>query len=94
MKKKLSIYEYMELIDIKKRIDWDALSQNPNAIELLEQYQNKTRWDYICLNPNAINLIKKHMEYIQSNNEEYYKINWNLLSSNPSIFEDESMPII
>mgnify|MGYP001081273859 FL=1 len=40
-------------------------------------------WCAISGNPNAIDLLK--------NNQ--HKINWYRLSSNPKIFEDESMPL-
>ena len=38
----------------------------------------------LSTNPNAIDLLK--------NNQD--KIDWYSLSSNPSIFEDESIPIV
>ena len=41
-------------------------------------------WYNLSKNPNAINLLK--------NNQD--KIDWHLLSANPSIFVDEPMPII
>ena len=40
-------------------------------------------WDNLCLNINAIDLLK--------NNQD--EIDWYYLSSNPSIFEDEPMPL-
>jgi len=52
------------------------LSQNENAIDLLEQYIEFVDWDSLCLNesPKAMELIMRYPE----------KINWLSLSSNPS----------
>jgi len=41
-------------------------------------------WDALSVNPNAMDLFE--------NNQD--KINWSWLSKNPSIFEDEPMPIV
>ena len=41
-------------------------------------------WDILSANPNAMHLLK--------NNQD--KIDWYWLSVNPSIFEDEPMPIV
>ena len=40
-------------------------------------------WDALSVNPNAMDLLK--------NNQD--EINWSWLSNNPSIFEDEPMPL-
>ena len=40
-------------------------------------------WDALSVNPNAMDLFE--------NNQD--KINWSWLSKNPSIFEDEPMPL-
>ena len=45
-------------IDINK-IDWNTLSGNPNAIELLKENQDKINWEILSLNTNAIELLKK-----------------------------------
>ncbi len=45
-------------IDINK-LNWEHLSINPNAIELLKENQDKINWDYLSENPNAIELLKK-----------------------------------
>jgi len=55
-------------------INWNALSRNPNAINLLEQNQDKINWNALSLNPNAIHLLKKNLD----------KINWCELSENPN----------
>ena len=78
------------------KIDWFELSGNPNAIDLLKiriEYENlldyddlddnRINWDRLSENPNAINLLKENQD----------KIDWYYLSKNPSIFEDEPMPL-
>jgi len=45
-------------IDINK-INWNYLSLNPNAIELLKENQDKINWCFLSSNPNAIKLLKK-----------------------------------
>ena len=84
-------------IDIDK-INWDGLSINPNAIELLKKNQNKINWDNLSLNSNAIELLKKNKDKIYwfqlSGNpnaiellkENQDKINWSVFSQNPNIF--------
>ena len=54
-----------------------GLSQNPNAIHLLEKNIDKINWTYLSYNPNAIHLLEKNID----------KINWSRLSNNPNIFE-------
>jgi hypothetical protein len=82
----------------KDKIDWDYLSRNPNAIELLKENQNKIDWDYLSRNPNAIELLKENKdkinwEYLSLNataiellKENQDKINWDIFSQNPNIF--------
>ena len=97
------IYFNLNAIELLKnnqdKINWNILSHNLNGIELLKiriEYENslsyeeydylqyKIDWDNLCLNPNAIDLLK--------NNQD--EIDWYYLSTNPSIFEDEPMPIV
>ena len=66
----------------KKHINWSALSKNPNAIDLLEQNQDKIDWCNLSENRSAIHLLK--------NNQD--KIDWYKLSKNYSIFKLESIP--
>ncbi len=83
----------------KDKIDWDNLSDNPNAIKLLkerieyensltneefDQLEDKLCWTSLSRNSNAIDLLKENQD----------KINWRSISYNPSIFEDEPIPII
>jgi hypothetical protein len=58
-------------------VDWNLLSENPNAIHLLEKNQDKIGWYRLSLNPSAIHLLEKNQE----------KVVWRCLSENPSIFE-------
>ena len=53
---------------------WDALSSNPNAIDLLEANQHKINWSNLSKNPNAIQLLEANQD----------KINWSNLSKNPN----------
>ena len=76
-----------------------CLSENPNAIHLLEQNPDKINWSYLSDNPNAIHLLDKNpnkiswkellynpsaMHLLEQNPD---KINWDGLSFNPEIFE-------
>jgi hypothetical protein len=65
------IWKLRDWIDINK-IEWDALSENENAIELLKENKEKINWAYLSNNKNAIELIEENLD----------KINWNLLSLN------------
>ncbi len=62
-------------IDINK-IDWDILSYNTNAIELLKENQDKINWYILSSNKNAIEILK-------SNKDKLY---WFGLSKNSNIF--------
>lgn len=68
-------YELLDWIDINK-LNWQMLSLNPHAIELLTANQDKIDWRWLSSNPNAIELLK----------ENPLKIDWQRLSTNPSIF--------
>ena len=64
-------------IDVDK-LNWYWLSQNPNAIHLLERNFDKINWAYLSINPNAIYLLEQVLE---ANPD---KIVWNTLSLNPN----------
>ena len=57
----------------------DDLSENPNAIYLLEANPDKICWWRLSRNPNAIPLLEKNPD----------KICWSWISENLSIFEIE-----
>ena len=70
------MYKLKYWINIKN-IDWRILSQNPNAISLLEQNMDKIDWYHLSFNPNAIHLLEK-------NSNKIYLLG---LVSNPNLFE-------
>ncbi len=51
----------MKLLDwiLLDKINWDKISSNPNAIDLLEKNMDKIDWLDLSINPNAIHLLKK-----------------------------------
>ena len=60
------------------------LSENPNAIHLLEKYPDKIDWWHLSKNPNllgAMHLLEKHKNYPD----------WGLISMNPNIFEIDTV---
>ena len=57
------------------KINWNMLSENPNAIHLLENNLDKINWIHLSLNPNAIHLLENNLD----------KINWYALSRNPNL---------
>ena len=63
----------LDWIPIKK-LDWACLSQNPNAIHILEQNLDKVDWTYLSLNPNAIHILELNLD----------KVDWEYLSTNPN----------
>jgi len=62
---------------------WNALSSNPNAIELLKANKDKIDWSKLSKNPNAIHLLEANQD----------KIDWSNIYRNPSIFHRKPMPI-
>jgi hypothetical protein len=60
-----------------EKLDWENLSLNPNAIEMLKENPDKIEWGYLASNPNAIDLLKANLD----------KIEWGYLSENPSAIE-------
>jgi len=66
-----------EWID-SSNLNYEYLSGNINAIELLKANPDKINWKYLSrnLSPDAIELFRKNQD----------KINWNSLSFNPLIF--------
>ena len=76
--------KYEKMLNTENKIDWSFLSTNPNAIDILKDNKDKIDWYELSTNLNAIELLK--------NNQD--KIDWKSLAENPSIFEDEPMPII
>jgi len=57
------IYKLREWVNIKN-INWNSLSENPNAIELLKKNKDKINYNYLSLNPNAIELLEENLDKI------------------------------
>jgi hypothetical protein len=50
--------EELDYLDYKTDlIDWDFLSANPNAIDLLKENQDKINWKYFSKNPAIFKAI-------------------------------------
>ena len=59
------------------KINWDQLSMNTSAIELIKRNLNRINWRLLSMNPAAIDLLEQHKRHI----------NYTELSLNPAIFE-------
>jgi hypothetical protein len=59
--------------------NWNSLSSNPSAIELLKNYSDRVNWAYLSANPKAGKLLKQNFEQSQGKD-----IDWRLLSKNSS----------
>ena len=70
----------LDWINIEK-INWDVLSLNPNAIELLKENKDKINSLSLAINenPNAIELLLE--------NKDKYYINEPYISSNPNAID-------
>ena len=69
-------YVLHDWIDVNK-LNWDMLSENANAIELLKENQDKINWSMLSSNPAAMQILKENPN----------KIYWPMLSTNPAIFK-------
>jgi hypothetical protein len=59
------------------KLNYDFLSGNKNAIELLKKSPDKIDWSNLCMNKNAIELLKTNPD----------KINWYILPSNNNVIK-------
>jgi hypothetical protein len=59
------------------KINWDIVSSNPYAIELLSANLDRINWDALSSNSGAIGLLSANL----------YRINWHNLSANPHAVE-------
>ena len=87
------MYKLLDWIDTNK-LNWNILSKNPKAIDLLEKNYLKIDWEFLLLNPNSISILEKNTNKINwdilSNTKNFInllekntdKINWNRLSKN------------
>jgi hypothetical protein len=77
-------------------VDWEYLSENPNAIPLLQNNLHKVDWYFLSSNQNAMYLLEDNLEeadwyYISQNpntisllENNLDKVNWGFLSGNPN----------
>ena len=72
------MWKLLNWIDVEQ-LSWSALSENPKALNLLQDNQNKIVWSYLCRNINvdAIRLLESNLDKI--NLED-----WAFLSRNPA----------
>ena len=64
---------FYSVIDDKK-VYWPWLSENPNAIHILEKKLDKVVWYLLSENPNAIHMLEKNLD----------KVDWSDLYQNPN----------
>ena len=69
---KYQVYKLKDWVEKNgNKLNWDLLSLNPNAIELLKENQDKIDWKNFSENPNIFNitynysLIKERMDIIR-----------------------------
>ena len=60
------MFKLRDWVDIEK-IDCDALSLNPNAIELLKVNKDKINWCLLAVNENAIEIFEENKDIIYCN---------------------------
>lgn len=77
------IWHELSIDPESERIDWNALSANPEAIDILDVYPEKINWVYLSSNPKAMDILKKNQK----------KIDWTMFSANPSIFGPNKLSI-
>ena len=65
------IYQFQNL----DKVDWLSLSENPNAIHILEKNLDKVHWWNLSSNINAIHLLENNLDN---------DVSWSLLSRNPN----------
>lgn len=63
-----------------EEIDWQYVSANPGAINILKANTKKIDWRWICKNPEAKELLANEFK------KRIDKLDWRWLSANPCIF--------
>ena len=97
---RVELYQLHEWIDEtdETKLDWEYLSMNPNAIDLLEKNIDKIDWRFLSRNRNAVHLLEKNIDKIdwswlstntnpkalQLLEKNFDKIHWGILSENPN----------
>ena len=66
------MFKPVYIVDENKDLYW--LSDNPNAIPILEQNLDKVGWDCLSRNPNAVHILEKNLD----------KVDWWFSSKNPN----------
>lgn len=77
----LSVYSFFNT-DAFGHLSWHSLSENQNALDILEQHQDKISWFNLCRNPNP-----KAMDLIRNNLHKLTKTEWEELSKNPNAIQ-------
>ena len=71
-------FEFLDWIsNTSEKQNWNSLSFNPNAIDLLKQNQDKINWYNLSQNLNTLDLLEQNQD----------KIDWNWLSENPNAID-------
>lgn len=63
----LGKYKLLDWID-EKELDYNLLSENPNAIDYLEKHPKKIHWSILSKNRNAIKLLRENRSKIDIKN--------------------------
>ena len=59
---------------VNENVDFEYLSENPNAVHILEKNLDKVDWYGLTQNPNAVYILEQHLD----------KVHWPGLSKNPN----------
>ena len=54
------MFKLKEFVIVDK-LDWEQLTNNPNAVYLLEKNPEKIYWYRLSVNPNAIYLLNQNL---------------------------------
>jgi hypothetical protein len=67
-----------------KKINFDSLSANENAVHILSRFTPKINWRRICDNKNAMHLLESYTKNFTMNQ---HKLDWYFLSRNPNALD-------
>ena len=70
-------HDQLDDLPDSEKINWEVLSANPNAIDILKAKPEKIDWKELSANPNAIDMLKANKD----------KIDWHRLSANPNAID-------
>jgi len=74
-----NVIHFIERLD-PEELDWQYLSANSSAIDILKKNPKKIDWRWLCKNPNAHVFMATEFE------NQIDKIDWRWLSANPCIY--------